>query len=620
MDWKASIASAVNHEFVSNPAPRLGEAVTIRLRHLPTDQVREVIINLELDGHASRLAMEEEPAEGGIFVWYRASFVMTQESVRYHFIIRLQDGNTLLYTRGRVTPYHPDTDRDFILETARPTPDWVKSSVFYQIFPDRFAPDAHGTGVRTGEYTYDGGTARAMAWTDTPLEYREGHCLDFFNGTLGGIEEKIPYLKSLGVNALYLNPIFTAKTTHRYDCTDYFHVDPHLGGDEALISLSAALHREGMRLILDVSINHTGADHPWFMRALADPDCEEAGYYYRNADGNFAFWFDTPTLPQLNYGSPAVWETIISGEESLVRHYVKPPFNIDGWRFDVGSMTGRRGSDQFSHEIFSAISKRVREIKPDAYLIGEQWEDAVPYLRGDQWDSAMNYFASCRPLRRFAGELDRFIQWTEAASTAPPTTGEDLRAQITQHFHRIPDRLVNLQFNLLDSHDLHRMHHHTAIHHPALYKGLSAFLFLLPGTPSIYYGDESGISGHDRTGEGCRNPMPWDEAHWDTERLAFFRMLIELKKKEKALQEGALFLPYADETGCLLVRTFRQDGFAVFLNRSNVARTVTLPLLTVGATAAENLESGERFPMNDGMLTLKLGPCECPVLRLTLTP
>jgi len=618
MNWRASIRSDINREFVSNPEPQLNETITVRLRHLPSKGILEVLLACNINGCASRILMQRKKGKSA-FIWYSCELTMSQQSIRYYFIIRMHDGSALFYSRDRITTYHPDISRDFILEVSRPTPSWVKKTVFYHIYPDRFAPDTSGCGVQPGEYTFDGHKPEVMPWEAAPLEYEEGHCLDFFNGTLKGIEEKIPYLKTLGITALYLNPIFTGMTTHRYDCTDYFRVDPHLGGDEALISLSEALHREGMRIILDVSINHTGVEHPWFKKAQEDPQSEEAKYYYRNKNGNFAFWLDVPTLPQLRYSNPTIREKMISGEDSLVRHYMKPPFNIDGWRFDVAAMTGRRDEDQLGHELFQEIRRQVLDINPDAYIIGEEWEDASEYLQGDQWHSAMNYFGSARPIRRFLGELDRFIEWHTEAVPAPPTTGTELAAQLKQQLGGTRPNLLPLQFNLLDSHDIHRIHHDEKGFQPELHKGVVALLFLLPGTPGIYYGDEVGIAGHSRSVEGCRFPMPWQEKDL-TERaiFRFHQLLIGLKKSEPALSEGSYGFPYTDETGCLFVRFLEQRGYALFLNRSSRSRTLLLPLQEIAAIAASNAETGEVYRIKKGQLKLKLRPYQSPLIRLDL--
>ena len=618
MNWRASIRSDINSEFLSNPNPAFGETVTVRLRLLPEEEIMEVILAAHINGSANRIPMQRENRDSR-FSWYSCHLGMTQKSIRYSFIIRLRNGKTLFYTRGRVTTFHQEIKRDFTLSVKDAAPDWVKSAVFYQIYPDRFAPDSSQTGVKNGEYTFDGHTPQTMGWTDTPLEYKDGHCMDFFNGTLRGIEEKIPYLKELGVTALYLNPIFTGMTTHRYDCTDYFRVDPHLGGDEALISLTDALHREGMKIILDVSINHTGIAHPWFAKARQDPKSDEAKYYYKNEDGSFAFWLDVPTLPQLRYSNPELREIIISGKDSLVRHYLKPPFKIDGWRFDVASMTGRRGRDQLCHDLFREIRKQVLDVNPEAYIIGEEWEDASEYLQGDQWHSAMNYFGSARPARRFMGELDRFIEWHEDAVTAEPTTGTELAAQLKEQLDTTRQNLLPLQFNLLGSHDMHRIHNHTAVYRPELYKGIVSLLFLLPGTPSIYYGDEIGISGHCRSTEGCRYPMPWHEEGL-TEREIFrhHRMLANIKQSEPALSEGGYAIPYTDSAGCLFVRFFKNSAFAVFCNRSPKKRTVKIRLGHLGAVSAQTLPEGKVQNIKNGILKLPLKPFSSPLLRLVI--
>lgn len=202
--------------------------------------------------------------EAGGLVYWTCELPIIERRTQYHFYIATENC-IYFYTQKEITTYLPEHSYDFVLLTDYVQPAWVKDAVFYQIFPERFCNGDPSNDVKTGEYSQDGFPAIHMEhWDDTPLTYEQGHCMDFYGGDLQGIRQKIPYLKELGVTAVYLNPIFYAPSCHKYDCLDYFHVDPHFGGDEALAELSKALHENGMKLILDISINHTGTGHRWF--------------------------------------------------------------------------------------------------------------------------------------------------------------------------------------------------------------------------------------------------------------------------------------------------------------------------------------------------------------------
>lgn len=620
--WTESIHSDVTPLFVTSLHPAPGEEITIKLRLARGTALKEVQLRRILNGAVDARPMA--PAgESGPFQWYALTLTMEEPRLQYQFLLRTEEEN-YFYTRRGITTIHPTEDHDFVIDagTFSAAPDWVARSVFYQIYPDRFFKGDPSVDVQTGAYTFDGGEPRAMSWTDTPLEFPEGRCMDFFNGDLEGIRQKIPYLKDLGVNALYLNPVFQARTTHRYDCTDYFAVDQALGGDDALIRLTEALHAEGMKIILDVSINHTGTDHRWFQKALADPHGEEASYYYIDPEtGEFAAWLGVPTLPQLNYNSPALRRIIWEDEDSLVRRYLKPPFSIDGWRFDVGNMTGRRGTDQLGHLIFREIRRAAREVNPQAYIIGEHWEDSIAYLLGDQWDGAMNYFACARPLRRFAGAQDVFIEGHDAPPRAVrPTTGRELKEQIEQHFTRLPNPLAQGQLNLLGSHDIHRFHHHPA-YHPDIYAGLVILQFLLPGTPCLYYGDELALEGHPDTMEGCRYPMAWhllreDAPHQARRHLSLHRLLAHLKLKEPALHQGSWKSLSADGHTYALARFDAERAFIGVANNNPEASEIFLEVGLLGISRAEDLLTGVSYEASEtGILRAALKPRQALLLR-----
>lgn len=570
-DLQVLFTSEWTRDYVDPLLPRLGDRVRIRLRHPRGLPVQAAWLRALRDGSDTRVDMALTRTKGP-FAWWEATVTMTEPRLQYSFLVRL-DGDYFFLTRRSVTRYAPTEDHDWVILADWDFPAWVPESVFYQIFPDRFRKGDPSVGVKTDEYSFAGGRTVAMAWDRPPLDYERGRCLDFFNGDLEGIRQSVPYFKELGVNALYLNPIFEARTTHRYDCTDYFNVDRHLGGNRALAKLTRRLHRHNMRIILDVSINHVGREHPWVQRALADRRNPERKMFYFSR-GRIVGWMGNPLLPQLNYRNKQVRKAIL-GKHGVVRHWLRKPYFIDGWRFDVGNNTGRRGKVQLGNEIFARARKAIKRVNPEAYVIGEHWTDNISYLLGDQWDGAMNYFASLRPIRAFLGERDRFIEEGHFEPVwGRPLSGTEAAAQIVQHFTRLPNPLQYLQFNLLGSHDIHRLHHSNPRLPTPLYEGAWAFLFCLPGTPCLYYGDEVGIGGGAASNEECRYPMNWDRATWDRQRFAFFQKLIELRRRSLALQRGSWAFVHTDETCMALLRWLGREAVLMVFNRSPERRSL----------------------------------------------
>ncbi len=618
MHWLDSVHSEVNEQFVSNPYPSLNETLTIRLRFLKNDEVKQVLLRSVVDGSHLFQPMHLETMTEH-FAYYAIEVTLRQKWLNYHFVLETPQA-FYFYNRKGITKYHPTEDHDFVILSDFENPDWVPKSVFYQIFPDRFFQGDPQHAVQNDEYVFDGKPTIQMEWEQPPLSYQDGHCLDFYGGDLAGIAQKIPYFQELGVNAIYVNPIFDAKTTHRYDCTDYFHVDLHLGGDEALTDLTQQLHQHDMKLLVDVSINHTGIEHVWFKAAMQDPQSKEREYYYFDEEGQYIGWHGIHTLPQLNYSIPSLRDVIYRHEDSLVRHFLKAPFHIDGWRFDVGHQTARRHAHQFGHEVFQGIRESVKSVRKDAYIIGEHWEDNIAYHLGDQWDGAMNYFASGSPLRAFAGENDKRLYQISGSWMQPtPPTGVELKERLMQHFGRLPNQLAFLQFNLLDSHDVHRFHNHESLFDFNLYQGMVAISFLLPGAFSIYYGDEVGLDGYIPEEEGCRYPMQWDRSKWDMRFFELYRTMAHLKLKEPALHTGSYKVLYADDETFVLARFDTHTGFLGVLSRNAIPKAIQLPVRLLGAKddqTASDVFSGDTFEVKEGWLTCPLAVNESRLIRL----
>jgi cyclomaltodextrinase / maltogenic alpha-amylase / neopullulanase len=429
------------------------------------------------------------------------------------------------------------------------TPDWVPDAVFYQIFPDRFA--ASSRVVKPGEME---------PWDAPPTSH------GFKGGDLLGIVEHLPYLADLGVNALYLNPIFASASNHRYHTYDYLRVDPLLGGDPALRELLDAAHARGMRVILDGVFNHTGrgfwAFHHVLENGAASPyrdwfhfnpaalhgrrpfrpypwptdvddmpdepslnpsDEEQGDESFRRL--GYQAWWGLPALPKLNVSNPEVREYLLSVAEHWLR------FDIDGWRLDV--------PEEIRDESFwQAFRRRCRAVNPDAYLVGEIWHEASEWLTGDRFDAIMNY-PLAEAILGFAaqGHLD------EAVVRAHHEYGGAVRRRGGAAFGAELERLMRLydpavtfaQLNLLGSHDSPRFRTMAGLDRAA---GHLAVLLqaTLPGAPCIYYGDEVGVEGGNDP--DCRRSFPWDERAWDHDALAWTRATLAARHALPALRRG----------------------------------------------------------------------------------
>ena len=590
--WLESVHSDGTAAFISNPSPKLFEDVTIRIRMYADAPVKHVILRSMPNGMERLDEMHITRVENG-FVYYESTLRMNERRIQYHFYL-VCDHAVYFYTQREITTYLPDHTYDFVLLADYVPPEWVREAVFYQIFPERFCNGDPDNDVRSGEYTQNGHPTIAMERWDLPaLHYEQGHCLDFFGGDLIGIRQKIPYLKELGVTALYLNPIFFAPSSHKYDCLDYFHVDPHFGGDQALADLSAALHDNGMKLILDISINHTGIAHKWFNRdgiwfdksvgAYNNPDSLERNYYFFGEDNTYHGWFNVDTMPTLNYTSEELRDVIYRSEDSVLQKWLKPPYSIDGWRFDVADTFARNDQIQLADELWPQICKSIKAVNPQAYILAEHWGDCAQYLQGGVWDSPMNYYGCGRVIRQFLGESDLFMQKHPALqNNLYKMTALDVKNRILEHLAKLPHVIWKNQFNLFDSHDTSRLHNNPKVNREE-YRGAVMFQFMLPGAASIYYGDEAEIDGYTESMEGCRYPMPWDKDFRSGERYRLYQTLAQLKHWHPALSRGSMKILYAEGYVFALARFWEQEAFVCVISTETEDKSIRLPLGAIGA-------------------------------------
>lgn len=561
-DWLLTVHHDGSDLYLSNPYPALGEKVQIRLRVSAQAPVKQVYLRTVPDGE-QRLtplqpALPTPPAR-----WWEGTLEISEPRTLYRFLLVAEDG-VWWYNAAGVTAAIPTDAQDFVLLADYAAPRWVLESVFYQIFPDRFANGDPTNDPRPTDTTVEA-RPYLLPWSmEPPTSARPSFV--FYGGDLEGIRQQLDYLQALGINALYLNPIFAAQTNHRYDVTDYYHVDPRLGGDEALIALRQDLDARAMRYILDIVPNHCGAQHPWFLRAQADPDAPEASFFtFQRHPDLYECWLGVKRLPKLNYRSAELRRRMYEDSDSVFRRWLRPPFRADGWRIDVANMLGRQGALQYGQEVARGIRRAVKDTRPDAYLIGENFFDATLQLQGRQWDGVMNYLGFAMPLwhwlrgfRQGAWGLQEEIRsplpWPTAALEQ---TWRNVRASI-------PWTVALQQYNLLDSHDTPRIR--TIVEgNDALHRLAVTVLMTYPGVPSIYYGDEIGLRDTPRLGpRGC---MVWDETAWDHDLLHFHRQLIALRRSSPLLQHGGFQMLLVDKdtfayqraakSGCIIVVAHR---------------------------------------------------------------
>ena len=441
------------------------------------------------------------------------------------------------------------------------TPEWVKHAVFYQIFPDRFA--------RSSRLTHPGGI-HFKPWGSPPDEQ------GFQGGDLLGIVDRLDYLQELGINAIYLNPVFASAANHRYHTYDYYQVDPLLGGNAALRTILDEAHRREMRVILDGVFNHasrgfwafhhileTGGNSPyldwftvyeWPLRPYSSS---------KKHPPNYAAWWGLPALPKFNIKNPGVRQYILD----VARYWIA--FGVDGWRLDV--------PEEIDDEAFwQDFRKVVKEENPEAYIVGEIWHLAKEWLQGDRFDAVMNYPVGVAALNFFGAKHLRDFQKNEDYTIKALST-KAFGKRIAQIYNTYDWEINVAQMNMFDSHDTPRALWLLSENKEAL-RLAALFLMTMPGAPCIYYGTEIGMSGADDP--FCRGAFPWDSQVWDMDLLNFYRGAVALRRQHVALRSGTFHPLYAKKHIYAFGRKQGEEQqVIVIFNNSKKALRVDLPLM-----------------------------------------
>lgn len=584
----------------------VGDRVTIRLRTGNDGSLKRVLLRIIPDGEQRLIEMQiENNATGNACRWWRVELPMSNPIMHYRFLIFTSYGVYWYNARG-VQHHIPTESEDFRLLAGYQAADWVSESVFYQIFPDRFADGDSRINVRTGEFEQLGVPTFTKQWGAPPAKQGWEEVTEYYGGDLLGIQQRIDYLQELGVNALYLNPIFKAYSNHRYDVADYYEVDSHLGGNQALINLRRVTEQRGMRYILDIVPNHCGYLHPWFQSAQSDRDADTAEYFiFREHPHDYECWLGVPFLPKLNYASRTLRDVMYAGEQSIFRHWLRPPYSADGWRIDVANMLGRLGADQLGLEVGREIRRAVKSENPQAYLLGEHFFDATPQLQGDCWDGVMNYTGFTHPLlywlKRF--RIHQHYKPHLLSSDAAWTT-EALVDTWRAYLSGIPWIIARQQFNLLGSHDTERIATYLEGNRDLICLAV-AVLMTFPGAPCIYYGDEIGLGIEV---SGSRQCMNWNRSSWDAELFNYYKKLVELRRSSKALIEGGFQVFFEDKDTFAYIRDAETEMIIVVVHRGpDSLATVELPVNYAGisnGTEFTELFSGQRVSVRHEHLSL----------------
>lgn len=507
--------SAIYHRPESEFAYLYNEdTMHIRLRTKKDDVLKVTLYYVDpylvgVEGYSHALDMEKV-ASGLEYDYWQVEVSVEFRRIQYVFRVTGLDLSVVLYGDLGVLqdsddnfkhignyfrlPYFHDIDRF-------KSPEWVKETVWYQIFPERFA---------NGNPEFS--PANTLEWDSTITPKHD----DFFGGDLQGVYDQLDYLQDLGINGLYFCPIFEAATNHKYDTIDYFEIDKHFGDKQLFKQLIDEAHRRGMRVMLDAVFNHIGSHSSewqdviekgaeskyadWFhirefpVSSHLDHESKET-FKELNYD-TFAF---SPNMPKLNTANPEVKAYLLD----IATYWIRE-FDIDGWRLDV--------ANEVDHRFWKEFNRQVLAIKPDLYILGEIWHSSRSWLVGDEFHAVMNY--------AFTGSINQYFLQEQLGI-------KEFISRLYEQQMMYRRQTNEVMFNLLDSHDTQRILT-TAQGDKDLVKAALAFMFLQMGTPCIYYGTEYGLAGG--PDPDCRRVMPWNPDQQDTEMFAFMKDLIALRK------------------------------------------------------------------------------------------
>lgn len=497
------------------------------------------------------------------FDYYQYNIVENDIRLGYYFEVNGMD-ERIYYTEAGILDAFDDSKAHTLffqypsvhrIDLAE-EPSWVKDAVFYEIFVERFD---NGSPDISPEHT--------VSWDSEPTPG------SFYGGDLAGITGHLDYLRELGINAVYLTPIFRSVSNHKYDTIDYMEIDEHFGSKEDFKKLVDCAHEKGIRVMLDAVFNHCSENFAPFQDVLRNGSASRYrdwfilhDYPVKQEPPNYETFARVPYMPRFNTANEDVKEYLFGAAE-----YWTTQYGVDGWRLDV--------ADEPDHWFWRDFRRRMKGINKDLYIVGENWHDSLLWLMGDQFDGVMNYPVTNLAVEFFArGNMD-------------PVT---FSMRLASHLMRYPEPVNKMQFNLLDSHDTERFLYLSGEKTAAL-KNAAAFLIGYMGVPCIYYGTEVGMTGgYD---PGCRRGFPWKEEQWDRELLDYFRRLLRIRKEEEALKQGDIAFISSDQL-FIMKRFYKQEAVYIVINRTCTGQNIP----------GEVLQHVGRELLNGGQVNMEVIP------------
>ncbi len=597
--------------------------ITIKIR-CGKDNVNKVTIYIDCEP----FDMQKDQSRNE-FDFYSITIKNKNETIRYYF--ELTKEHTYYYNKKGLFDTIDET-YNFILIPNFKIPDWSKGAVMYQIYVDRFCNGDETNTVVNNEYAYLGKAARRIDQWDKPVS-NEDFC-SFYGGDLKGIIDKLDYLVDLGVEVIYLNPVFVSPSNHKYDAQDYDYVDPHIGvivedGGEPLYfekfhnrfatkymqrtinkanleasnklmsNLISLCHKKGIKVILDGVFNHCGAFNKWLDREnfygakgyppgaykdINSPYHDYFRWYDKNWPNNDCYdgWWGHSNHPKLNFeASPELYDYIMN----VGKKWVSPPFSADGWRLDVAADLGY--SKEFNHKFWRDFRKAVKQANPNAIILAEHYGDPKDWLMGDQWDTVMNYDAFMEPITWFLTGMEKH---SEAYREDMLNNAMAFEGAMRYFSARFPIQSLQISMNQLSNHDhsrfltrtnrtagrLHTAGWEAAEQNVNLSVMLSAVTFQMTwtGAPTIYYGDEAGLAGW--TDPDNRRTFPWGKENKLLQN--FHKEIIKIHKSYSAIKKGSLEYLYL-EYGVLSYGRFdKENRIVVIINNNTMEKSLSIPI------------------------------------------
>lgn len=597
-------------------------SLTLTLASEADTLISTIFIRCEPDNEEMLIDMEKGKTEGRLQYWH-GQIPLNQDKALTHYCFKVMQNSRQWWLDSKgISPRMPGRESHFKYNAQHQPPQWVKSQVFYQIFPDRFNNGDPAISVVDNEYCLKGDERPTIAkeWGAPVSDSHESNGPnEFYGGDLKGIEDKLDYLEKLGITALYLNPIFEAPSNHKYDTTDYTRIDPHLGNNEQFADMVENLHQRDMKIVLDAVYNHTSVNHPWFNRyqktqetpgAFGNPNSPFRDHYQFDSDSeHYVGWKGIDSLPKLNFSNPEVQDYIYAGDDAVIKQWLRPPYNVDGWRFDVIHMLGEGvGATNNAHYV-KAFRNAAKSVNPDCYVLGEHFFEATSWLEGDQEDGAMNYYGFAHPVRAFFANKDIAYHNCKIDAAEFADWLEEVRG-------KIPWQNQLAQLNQLDSHDTMRFLTTLEGDQDTMKLAL-LMLFTYVGTPCIYYGTEVALEGgHDPDNRRC---FPWERTETSNSTYDFVSTLISTRKAHRALQEGNLHWLHAEQQQLAYARTLGDETLLTLINNSDSSKVLTLPVWQLGIAdnaVLTELITGDEWECKDGVLNITLAGKEGLLLTL----